>query len=259
MKMSKTNKIKKTKKNIGVLALLLAVLFLLSACSGGNNDNSASGNNSAGTGTYPGTATTPSASPGMSHSSDTSMGATPPAFGSNSQSAGGSTVSDGTAGLNEPYPQDSVPDRVGNNTTHSVPNLSNTDPNGESYLTIDENRAINTAVESMLTFSLKVDTAAYTNISRYIESGNQPPRDAVRTEELINYFKYDSQVSFEKDAPLGIYTEVGTSPFNKNSYTALIRVKSREIDRSELPPSNLTFLIDTSGSMNSYEIGRAHV
>ena len=63
-----------------------------------------------------------------------------------------------------------------------MPNLVNADPNGESYLAIDENRAINTAVESMLTFSLKVDTAAYTNISRYIESGNQPPRDAVRTE-----------------------------------------------------------------------------
>lgn len=124
---------------------------------------------------------------------------------------------------------------------------------GETYLTIDENGRMLTGDESRLTFSLKVDTAAYTNVARYIESGNLPPRDAVRTEELLNYFSYDGDMSFDGDSPFALYTELGPSPFNEDSYLAFIRVKSEEIDRSELPSSNLTFLIDTSGSMSSYD------
>ena len=127
------------------------------------------------------------------------------------------------------------------------------DPNDESYLVIDENLAKSTDSESTLTFSLKVDTAAYTNVARYIESGNLPPRDAVRTEELINYFSYDSSMKFTGEHPFALYAEVGPSPFNADRYMAFIRVKTEDIDRSELPPSNLTFLIDTSGSMNSYD------
>ena len=124
---------------------------------------------------------------------------------------------------------------------------------GETYLTIDENAQVATDVESMLTFSLKVDTAAYSNVTRYIESGTLPPRDAVRTEELLNYFNYDGELSFEPGSPFALYTELGPSPFHENSLMAFIRVKSVEIDKDELPSSNLTFLIDTSGSMNSYD------
>lgn len=124
--------------------------------------------------------------------------------------------------------------------------------NGEAYLEIDENTAQSTAEESMLTFSLKVDTASYTNVQRYIESGTPPPRDAVRTEELINFFNYDEQVSIT-DGPFGIYTEVGPSPFDSEKQMAFIRVKSADIDRDSLPSSNLIFLIDTSGSMDSYD------
>ena len=122
----------------------------------------------------------------------------------------------------------------------------------ESYLTIDENLAKSTDRESTLTFSLKVDTAAYSNVKRYIESGNLPPHDAVRTEELINYFKYDGEMSFSND-PFAIYAEVGPSPFDAGRYMAFIRVKSVDIDKNKLPRSNLTFLIDTSGSMDSYD------
>lgn len=123
---------------------------------------------------------------------------------------------------------------------------------GESYLEIDENAERSTEQESMLTFSLKVDTASYTNVQRYIESGNLPPSDAVRTEELINYFDYDKRLS-PTDGPFGIYTEVGPSPFDAEKKMAFIRVKTEDIDKDELPSSNLTFLIDTSGSMNSYD------
>ncbi|MDR0964324.1 MAG: VWA domain-containing protein [Clostridium sp.] len=124
---------------------------------------------------------------------------------------------------------------------------------GERYLVIDENDAVLTDVASMLTFSLKVDTAAYTNVARYIQSGNLPPKDAVRTEELINYFNYEEPMSFSGDSPFALYCEVGPSPFHDEKQLAFLRVKSKDVDKSELPPSNLTFLIDTSGSMNSYD------
>lgn len=123
---------------------------------------------------------------------------------------------------------------------------------GESYLVIDENEKILTDNNSMLTFSLKVDTASYSNVQRYIESGNLPPKDAVRTEELINYFRYDADLQFGRD-PFAIYAEVAPSPFGADKLMALIRVKTPDIDKSDLPPSNLTFLIDTSGSMSSYD------
>jgi Ca-activated chloride channel family protein len=124
---------------------------------------------------------------------------------------------------------------------------------GERYLVIDENDAVSTDAASMLTFSLKVDTAAYTNVARYIQSGNLPPKDAVRTEEMINYFNYEEPMLFSEDSPFAIYCEVGPSPFHEDRQLAFLRVKSKDVDKSELPPSNLTFLIDTSGSMNSFD------
>lgn len=122
---------------------------------------------------------------------------------------------------------------------------------GESYLDITENAAKSTASESMLTFSLKVDTAAYSNVQRYIESGQLPPRDAVRTEELINYFSYDEKLKFDGDGPFAIYTEIGPSPFDAGKNMAFVRVATRELPKEDLPSCNLTFLIDTSGSMYS--------
>ena len=165
--------------------------------------------------------------------------------GSTRPDADGSTGSDSSGSTS-----DSPPSYA---TDAAEPNYPTTNyPYNESYLVIDENLAKLTDVESTLTFSLKVDTAAYTNVARYIESGNLPPRDAVRTEELINYFSYDSNMKFS-DGPFALYAEVGPSPFNANRHMAFIRVKTEDIDRSDLPPSNLTFLIDTSGSMNSYD------
>ena len=121
---------------------------------------------------------------------------------------------------------------------------------GESYNTIEEGGIRYTDNDSTLTFSLKVDTAAYTNIQRYIDSGSTPPKDAVRIEEMINFFNYDEKVSIDH-GPFGIYTEIGPSPFDPEKSIAFIRVKTQDIDKSDLPDSNLVFLIDTSGSMGS--------
>ena len=123
---------------------------------------------------------------------------------------------------------------------------------GESYLAIDENRQRQTANSPAMTFSLKVDTAAYSNIERYITGGQLPPADAVRIEEMLNYFRYDAPMP-PSDHPFSIYTEIGPSPFDDSKHMALVRVKSRDIDKDLLPPSNLTFLIDTSGSMGDYD------
>ncbi|MCL1975515.1 MAG: VWA domain-containing protein [Firmicutes bacterium] len=122
----------------------------------------------------------------------------------------------------------------------------------EEYLVINENRKTPTTENTLLTFSLKVDTASYRNIVRYIDSGSLPPIDAVRIEEMVNYFRYD-QPLLPNDTPFSIYTELGPSPFFADKHLAYIRVKSKDIDNKELPPSNLTFLIDVSGSMDSYD------
>lgn len=125
--------------------------------------------------------------------------------------------------------------------------------NNESYNEIIQNAFISTQTEPTKAFSLKVDTAAYTNILRYIKSGNVPPVDAVRTEELLNYFDYDAAVEESPDHPFGVVTQIAASPFSEGKYMAYIRVKTAEIATDNLPPSNLTFLIDTSGSMYSYD------
>ena len=122
----------------------------------------------------------------------------------------------------------------------------------EEYQAIKENPNIDVLVNSVITFSLKVDSASYRNIARYINDGGLPPKDAVRLEEMINYFKYD-EILPANDSPFSIYTEIGESPFNPDNYLAFVRVKSKDIDKSKLPHSNLTFLIDTSGSMDSYD------
>ena len=124
---------------------------------------------------------------------------------------------------------------------------------GERYLEIDELGEQRVARKPEATFSLKVDTASYSNVKRFIEDGMLPPSDAVRTEELINWFSFDEPLEYTKDSPFAFYTEVGPSPFDEDKLLAMIRVGTRDIDRRDLPPSNLVFLIDVSGSMSSYD------
>lgn len=119
----------------------------------------------------------------------------------------------------------------------------------EQYTDIEFNKFISADDKSTQAFSLKVDTAAYSNISRLIKAGNKPPKDAVRTEELINYFNYDAEMPLSNDHPFSALAVVGKSPLSENRHLAYIRIKTPSIEKSELPPSNLTFLLDTSGSM----------
>lgn len=121
--------------------------------------------------------------------------------------------------------------------------------NSEEYAEIIENNFINTSEESVSTFSIDVDTASYANIRRMIQSGyTEIPADAVRIEEMINYFNYDYPAP-EDDAPFSVTTELYDCPWNVNNQLFLVGLQADKIDLAQRQPINLVFLIDVSGSM----------
>lgn len=122
--------------------------------------------------------------------------------------------------------------------------------NTESYAAIDEHGFKSTKHDPLNTFSIDVDRASYSNVRRFINQGQLPPIDAVRVEEMINYFDYEYEAPTGKD-PVNIFTEVSQAPWNPQHQLLHIGIKAREMDTEDLPPSNLVFLIDVSGSMNS--------
>lgn len=125
--------------------------------------------------------------------------------------------------------------------------------NTEEYNAVEEPGFKSVADSPLSTFSADVDTASYSNIRRMIESGYLPgdiPAGAVRIEEMLNYFTYDYNLP-KKNEPFGVTTVMGDCPWNADSVLLQIGLKTREIDFSEAPDSNLVFLLDVSGSMYS--------
>lgn len=118
----------------------------------------------------------------------------------------------------------------------------------EDYDHLVENRFMSAAGSPLSTFSIDVDAASYGNMRRMVNMGQRPPKDAIRTEELINYFSYSYEKPSGKE-PVRFTTEVGECPWNKQHRLVRIGVKAREIASDNLPASNLVFLIDVSGSM----------
>lgn len=121
--------------------------------------------------------------------------------------------------------------------------------NTEGYAGISENGFKNVKKNPLSTFSIDVDNASYSNVRRFINMGELPPADAVRIEEMINYFKYDYPEP-EGEHPFSVYTELSVCPWNKRHQLFHVGLRGRRIDKSSLPPSNLVFLIDVSGSMS---------
>src|SRR5262245_24094561 len=119
--------------------------------------------------------------------------------------------------------------------------------NTEAYDKIDDNGWFEAARKPLSTFSTDVDTASYANVRRFLNHGQIPPKDAVRLEELINYFSYD-YTEPRHGQPFGVTTTIGDCPWNSRHRLALIGLQARRIDASHLPPRNLVFLIDVSGS-----------
>ena len=121
--------------------------------------------------------------------------------------------------------------------------------NTESYAHIDENDFKLVSASPLSTFSIDVDRASYANIRRFIQDGERPPIDAVRIEEMINYFPYDWD-DMAGEHPFAVTTEVTQAPWKREHRLVRIGLHAQSIDTDDLPPSNLVFLLDVSGSMD---------
>ncbi|WP_198133444.1 YfbK domain-containing protein [Flavobacterium beibuense] len=119
----------------------------------------------------------------------------------------------------------------------------------ESYNMFEENQFENPTSNPLSTFSIDVDNASYTNIRRFLNNGQKVPKDAVRVEEMINFFKYDYPQPKGKE-PFSINTEYSDAPWNPDHKLLKIGLKGKEIPMDQLPASNFVFLIDVSGSMS---------
>lgn len=121
--------------------------------------------------------------------------------------------------------------------------------NTEGYSAIHENGFKNPLHEPLSTFSIDVDAASYSNVRRFINEGQKPVPDAVRIEEMINYFDYDYPQPNDGH-PFSIIHELGECPWNNNHRLLHIGLQGEKMTHTEVPPSNLVFLVDVSGSMN---------
>lgn len=124
------------------------------------------------------------------------------------------------------------------------------EPVNESYKKIVENPFEVVQSSPLSTFSIDVDKASYSNVRRMINAGQAIPADAVKIEEMINYFSYNYPQP-QDEHPFSINTEVVKTPWNQETKLVRIGLQGKTYDQEKLPPSNLTFLIDVSGSMNS--------
>jgi Ca-activated chloride channel family protein len=121
----------------------------------------------------------------------------------------------------------------------------------ERYPHAADNPVRRTAEDPVSTFSIDVDTAAYANVRRFLNDGARPPRDAVRVEEMINYFDYGYPRPRDRAQPFSTYVSVAPSPWSRDRRILQIGLQGYELPRAQQPPLNLVFLIDTSGSMSS--------
>ena len=158
-----------------------------------------------------------------------------------------STTGAGTRGAGGRHLASSpIPFSAAGSIDSSLEPLSNT----EEYNLIDENPFKIVKNHPLSTFSIDVDTASYSNLRRFITEGRLPPKDAVRIEELINYFTYNYPQP-KGNNPFSITTEISDSPWNNQHQLVHIGIQGKDIVTENLPPSNLVFLLDVSGSMKS--------
>ncbi len=121
--------------------------------------------------------------------------------------------------------------------------------NTEQYAEIVENPFLDSARNPLSTFSIDVDTASYSNVRRFLTDGSLPPRGAVRIEELINYFHYEYPQPVD-GAPFSVTTEVAACPWQPEHQLMRVGLQGKTLPQDAIPPRNLVFLVDVSGSMN---------
>ncbi len=144
----------------------------------------------------------------------------------------------------EVYPKEAPPSGLSINARYN-----SNDWNTESYNRITENNFKEVIKEPLSTLSIDVDTASYANIRRFIQEGSLPNPDAVRIEEMVNYFTYHYDEPKGSD-PFSFHTELSGCPWNPSNQLLLIGMQAKKVDLKDLPPNNLVFLIDVSGSMD---------
>lgn len=121
--------------------------------------------------------------------------------------------------------------------------------NTERYQHNEQHGIMQTALAPVSTFSIDVDTGSYSNVRRMLNQGQLPPRDAVRVEELVNYFPYTYPLP-QDDKPFAVSTELAPTPWNPHTLLLRIGVQAADVAKTSLPPANLVFLVDVSGSMD---------
>ena len=119
----------------------------------------------------------------------------------------------------------------------------------EQYQKLASNPVLAVAEQPVSTFSIDVDTGSYANVRRFLNGGSLPPKEAVRLEELVNYFPY-AYAPPQGDSPFGVSTELAPSPWHAGSQLLRVAIKAADLQVAELPPANLVFLVDVSGSMD---------
>ena len=133
-----------------------------------------------------------------------------------------------------------------------MPYMQQPVPDREQYGVYAENLVKKVVDAPVSTFSIDVDTGSYSNVRRMLNAGRLPPADAVRVEEMINYFPYAYTLP-KGNAPFAVHTEIAPAPWNASHQLLHIGIKAQDIAKASLPPANLVFLVDVSGSMNSPE------
>jgi len=123
--------------------------------------------------------------------------------------------------------------------------------NTERYAEFTDNGIVRTAENPVSTFSIDVDTGSYSNVRRMLAQGQLPPKDAVRVEEMINYFDYGYAGPASRKQPFQVTTELAPAPWNGKRMLLQVGLQGYQVDASTIPAKNLVFLIDTSGSMYS--------
>ena len=138
--------------------------------------------------------------------------------------------------------------------TYNHDSFSHSDEeNRENYHHFTDNVINKSSENPVSTFSIDVDTGAYSNVRRFLNQGQLPQRDAVRAEELINYFSYSYEYPQNKTQPFTINTEIAPTPWNKNSHLLHVGLQAYQSFSEQRPANNLVFLVDVSGSMHSQD------
>jgi Ca-activated chloride channel family protein len=144
-----------------------------------------------------------------------------------------------------PAPAAAPPATAGFSRAHEADRPMNT----EAYHRIVDNAFLAVADAPLSTFSIDVDTASYANVRRFLRDGQLPPKDAVRIEEMINYFRFDYPAP-EDDTPFAVTAHVADCPWRRDHKLVLLGLQARRLAEGRTPPRNLVFLLDVSGSMN---------